>query len=89
MLMMILKAHRIEAHGNGQVCQDGHKDIGSGRVAADIRDDHRHPSEDETGHPAREGGQVQPETSKWLKCQSINQCQSVMIDKARSAKHVS
>ena len=63
--MTILDTHRIEAHGNSQVCQDRHKDIGSGRVAADIRDDHRDPSEDETGDPAREGGQVQPETSKF------------------------
>ena len=46
--------HRMKAHGNGQVCEDGHEDIGSGRVAAEVGDDHGEASEDKTRNPARE-----------------------------------
>ena len=53
-------SHRMKAHGDGQVCQDWHKDVGSGCVAAEVGDDHSEPSEDEASHPSREGGKVQP-----------------------------
>ena len=52
----------MKAHGNGQVCQDWNKDIGSGGVAAEVSDDHSEPSEDEAGDPSREDRKVEPDT---------------------------
>ena len=45
----------VDAHGGGEVGEDGHQHVGGGGVGGDVGDGYSDGAEDDTGQPGREG----------------------------------